>query len=105
MYRDQTGIVDGGDTLDDGLAFLFHPLFRDIGSGSGRVEGIQDTDRDILMINRIDRRRIDYFRPEVTQLHRLRESKPVDYVGGADHTGIGGHATIPVRPDLQGVSV
>ena len=39
------------------------------------------------MINRIDRRRIDYFRPEVTQLHRLRESKPVDYVGGADHTG------------------
>ena len=57
------------------------------------------------MINRIDRRRIDYFRPEVTQLHRLRESKPVDYVGGADHTGIGGHETIHVCPDLQGVSV
>ena len=66
LNRDQAGVVDGRDPFDDSFAVILHPFFGNISSPCSRVEGVQDADRYVFVINRIDRRRINHFRAEVT---------------------------------------
>ena len=101
LNRDQAGIINGRDSFNNRLAGLFHLLLRDIGTRRSRVERIQDTDWNILMIDGIDGRRIDHFCAEITQLHRFRKAQPIDHVSRTDHTGIGCHKTVDIRPDLK----
>mgnify|MGYP006996846823 CR=1 FL=1 len=56
------------DEIPDGLALRVGNLSLDDSSHTLRIEGILHQNGDILVANRIDCRRIDHFRTEVTKL-------------------------------------
>ena len=57
------------------------------------------------MTDRVDGRRIDNFRTEVAKFRSLHITQFADGIGGGDHTGIGRHKAIYIRPDFQAVGV
>ena len=69
------------------------------------VEGVLHPDGDILNAYRIDGRRIDDLRTEITQLHRLDIRQLVDGIGCLDYLWVGCHETVNVSPYLQHLSV
>ena len=84
----------------DGFLVTFDFLL-DNGAFPARVEGILDKDGDILDAHRVNRGRIDHFRPEVAKLHGFHVAQFVDGVGGGNHFRVGSHEAVHVRPDFQ----
>ena len=97
---DEARVVDRRDTFD-GLPFEMRMVGRNESSGSRRVERISDTDRNILVEHRINRRRIDNLRPEIAQLHRLGKREVLDDIGGVDYPGVGRHKAVDIGPNLE----
>ena len=57
------------------------------------------------MANRINGRRIHHFSPEVTKLRSLYIAQLINSVGSGNHTRVGGHETIHIRPDFQRIGI
>ena len=84
----------------DGLLVALNFLL-DNGAFPARVEGILDKDGDILDAHRVNRGRIDHFRPEVAKFHGFHVAQFVDGVGRGNHFRVGSHEAVHVRPDFQ----
>ena len=103
LDRKQAGIVDRRDTLN---ATLVRAMFvRDERTRCLGIERIADTDRNILVINGEDRRRIDHLCTEVTQLGCFGKGQVIDHISRVNHTRIGRHKSIDIGPDLQHIGI
>lgn len=60
---------------------------------------------DILVANRIDCRRIDHFRTEVTKLRSFHIAQFIDSVCPGNHTRVSCHESVYIRPDFQTVGI
>lgn len=106
---DEAGVVNGGDAFDDGFVvgggIGGGGKVRDEGAFGVGVEGIEDADGDVLLVDGVDGGWIEDFGTEVTELHGFGEGELVDEVGGVDDFGVGGHEAIDVGPYFEGVGV
>ena len=99
----QTRIIDRRNTLD---ATLISAVFvRNQCSCRLGVERIANTDRNILVIDRENRRRIDNLCSEVTQLGSLGKCQMINDVGRINHARIGRHKSIDIGPNLQQICI
>ena len=57
------------------------------------------------MTHRINRRRINHLRTEVTKLHRLYITQFGNGISGADDTWVGGHKSVHIGPDFQHIGI
>jgi len=105
LYRHQTGVVDRRDTFDERLARNLLLLLGNVCTRSVEIERVADKYRNILVINRIDRRRINNLRSEVTEFHGFSEGKLVDDVRRTDYLRIGRHEAIHISPYFQDGSI
>ncbi len=101
LHRDKAGVVDRRDAFDDGFSLVFHLFLRDVRTRSFGVEGVEYADGDVLVVDGIDRRRIDHLSSEVAQLHCFGERQTVYHVSRADNARVGSHKAVHVRPYLQ----
>ena len=104
LHRNQARVVDGGDALDC-LALRVGHLLLDDGARPFGVEGVLHPDGDVLVADRINRRRIDHLGAEVAKLRCLHVAQFIDGIGGGNHARVGGHESVHVRPYLQAVGV
>ena len=100
-HGNQTRIVDGRDTLD-GLREMVGLLLDD-GSRSVRIERILDENRNILVAHRIDSRRINHLRAEVTELHRLHVAQFRYRISRTDDARVGRHEAVHIGPDFKDI--
>ena len=80
-------------------------LSLDDSSHTLRIEGILHQNGDILVANRIDCRRIDHFRTEVTKLRSFHIAQFIDSVCPGNHTRVSCHEPVYIRPDFQTVGI
>ena len=100
LNSDQTRIIDRGNTFN-GLTLRIGSLLLDNCSHSVRIERILYYNRNILMTYRIDRRRINNFRTEVTKFGCFYIAQFGNSISCWDHTRIGSHKAIHIGPYLQ----
>ena len=72
-------------------------------AGSGRVERVEDADRDALLDRRLDGGGMEDLRAEVRELRGLGEADFRQDLRGAHHPGIDRQHAVHVRPDLDGL--
>ena len=102
-HRNQTGIINGRYTLDSlrkMIGFLLDDSTRSI-----RIESILYQNRNILVADWINGRRINNLSTEITKFHGFHITQFGNRISGTDHTGIGSHETVHIRPDFQNVGI
>ena len=70
-----------------------------------RVESILNQDRYVFVTYRIDGRRIHHFCTEITKFGSLYISQLADSIGRTDHTRVGCHDDVYIRPNLQTIGI
>ena len=99
QHRDERSIVDRRNTLDAVGAIVLAP--GNECAWSRRIESILYEYRNILVINRENRRRINNLSTEIAKLHRLDKTQSVNNISLAYNARVGCHESIDIGPNLQ----
>lgn len=87
------------------LALRVVYVLFDLRSLGIRVESILNQDRYVFVTYRIDGRRIHHFCTEITKFGSLYISQLADSIGRTDHTRVGCHEAVYIRPNLQTIGI
>ena len=99
FQRNQGDVVRIGDAQH--VIRALRGIFLHQGAAAFGIEGVLDIDRNPLLHDRLDGRRIDDLRPEMGQFLRRAVGNVPDGPGGRDDLRIGRHDAGDIGPDLH----
>ncbi|CDB12074.1 unknown [Bacteroides sp. CAG:633] len=104
LHSNEARIINRRNTLD-GLTLRIGNFLLNDGTFALGIESVLYQDRNVLVADGVDGRRIDYLGTEVTKFGSFHVAQLLDGVGSGDDTRIGGHEAVHIGPDFQTVGI